>query len=269
MMTTRVKNEILLTISTHLDGRLSEREKAEFEARLSVDVETRELLESLLVVKLALTQAPRRTAPRNFAIPQEIARKIKRNAVILPVFRFASAIAAVASMLLFAFAYLLNPISVAAPMALSAQEKSSSQSAFEVNGQPVIITWGDPYSSIGGMGGGGGGDLSTAKSVENFSLESPVIAEPAPAMEGVPAMPQPELQAESAVSADELPVISGSGPILGIAPDADQAEDAQTRRLPQNPAILSLNAWQIAGAISLIMALACGLIAYLTGRKKY
>ena len=267
MMTTRLKNEILLTISTYLDDRLSGKEKEEFEAHISLDRETREMLESLRAVKLALSQAPRRTAPRNFTLSQEIARKIRRATGIMPVFRFASATAAVTAMLLFAFSYLFNPITAAAPVAKSAQENGISRSAFEVNGQPVIITWGDPYSSIGGMGGGGGGDVD-AKSAESFSLESLAPAESTPVAEAAPAALPPELQAESSVLDAELPSITGSGPILGVAPSSADEESWDPSSSEKLPFIRMLDPWKIAGLVLLTVAILSGMGAILAGKKK-
>lgn len=145
-------------LSAYLDGQLSAGDVARIEARLAVDAGLRLLLDDLRVARGLLKRTPHRKAPRNFMLNPSDARVLAPRPPIIPVLRYAGAIASI----LFMFALGTNAV-----LPSLARMRAAAPLA---------------YGAGGGMGGGvGGGAPETPP--EAFA------AAPAPA--GTPAAEAP------------------------------------------------------------------------------
>ncbi len=292
-------------LSDYLSNRLSATDKAAFEARLSTDKDLRASYESLLATMVLLQRAPRRKAPHNFTISREAAAKIRRQTTTLPILRLSSALSAVVSVVLFAFAFLvsrpvLNPAMMMAPAPMA--EKSADSQSVEA---PQIITWGSPYNGMGGGDGGGeaygkGGGAPEAVTTDSLPMEAEAAPPAAAAEEALPptteesfSMAAPEAQAEvmpeptqsiempapeSATNRDlestqapeisDLPEITGSGPILGVNPStSDVNEDSAARSVPQQ-SMKQNSILIIIGSVLLLLAATSGIAAILVSKRK-
>ena len=134
------------TLSAYLDNQLTGSEKARIELRLKNEPALSDALTELSQSRSILRKLPARRAPRNFTLTPKMAGIKPPVPRAIPIFRMASAFAAV----LFLFAFLTN-ISVPALAAIRAAAP------------PVAF----------GMGGGGGGGPS--------DTENPAASEAAPA----------------------------------------------------------------------------------------
>lgn len=268
-MKSQTRDNLFLLISISLDGRLSDHEQAELNAIIAGDATAREILETVRAVKFAMQSAPRQHAPRNFTLSRSYAQSIHQKAKIFPIFRFTSAFSTVAAIFLFAFSYLIqNPAasqslqSAPAPALMSAESSDTTSNPYQVNGQPIIITW----NNSGGIGGGGAADMAGTKLLaEGMSEESvaPELLSPA----APPALQQVIQSTTEALSADTLPEITGSGPILGVS--NKQVENSLPGRLSTRSLPIPLNGWAISGLIATGLALLTGMFAFIFGREKY
>ncbi len=146
-------------LSAYLDGQVSPSDSARLEARLKSDPEMGLALQSLRESRGLLRQLPHRRAPRNFTLTRAMVGLKPPLPRVYPVFRFATALAAI----LFVFSFTTNQVSQLAASA------------------PV------PAFGLGGSGGGGGGDGS------GFATEVPML-EMAPAATE-PAVAAPTMEA--------------------------------------------------------------------------
>jgi len=269
-MKSQTRDQYLLLISNSLDSRLSEKEQLELNKILADNADARSLLESIKSVKIALRSAPRRNAPRNFTLSSQSAKSLRHKAIAFPIYRFTAAFSSVAAIILLSYSFLFNTpsaapakLTVQAPALMSAESASNSPSSLQVNGQPIIITWNSP----GGFGGGGGdaNTLSAKAMDDGITLES---AAPPMAAPQAPPVPSQKVQpTDEAILREASPVISGSGPILGIS---NQPQETAKGKL--NPARFAFplhNGWLIAGLITAVVALITGIITIVMKREKY
>ncbi len=91
-------------ISAYLDGQLSPSQKTALEARLKTEPQLREILVELGQARTLLRKLPARRAPRNFTLSPKMAGVRPPLPASFPIFRFASALAAI----LFFFAFAAN-----------------------------------------------------------------------------------------------------------------------------------------------------------------
>ena len=136
-------------LSAYLDGQVRPADSARLEARLQTDLELASALDALRASRTLLRRLPQRRAPRNFTLtPKMVGRKppLPRT---YPVFRFATALAAI----LFTLSFISNPVS---------QLAASAPAAY-------------------GVGGGGGSDPATEPGVmEVFPAATEAPATEAP-----------------------------------------------------------------------------------------
>ena len=237
-------------LSSYMDGELNLRDKARVEARLSTQPEFQEALDGLRRTKAILRKAPIRKVPRNFTLKAADVQPVKPPRWI-PTMQWSSA--AVALVAVFLFAYQLLPgfpglattasekavdSEMGAPeLAQPAQSLAAVPAADQAT--PEVIYWGGPpaqANGLGGMGGGGGdGSVDCSLSGAMCGGGAPELAIGGADQSGVatqmpfpqPPIPNmlPDLQTqptEPARSAIAAEPVTGTGPILGVRPDADQ-----------------------------------------------
>ncbi len=139
------------SISAYLDGQISLSDKAALEARLKTEPRLREILSELSESRSMLRKLPARRAPHNFTLTPKMAGVRPPLPRIFPVFRLASALAAI----LFFFAFSAN---------LSAPVLSALRSAVPA---PVY-----------GMGGGGGDSRTLQEPAAAAAPQAENIVEP-------------------------------------------------------------------------------------------
>lgn len=234
------------TLSTYLDGQLSEAEKRHVQDLIALRPELKQGLEDLRRTQAVLRAAPRRRAPRNFTLSAEMAQKARPRFRWgwTPSFSFASAMAAVLLVLSFFFRVNLAQISFLSPLASQAPIASSQENASGSN--PPIIVWNSP-----GMGGGGGpafGMGGANGSTENRGVPPMVDSQPAaqatpsgkesnPVPDQPPALaaaatPSPLAETQAAAPLEPQPTdesaasrkTAGNNPILGIAPTEERGK---------------------------------------------
>ncbi|MFA5837457.1 MAG: hypothetical protein WC837_10940 [Bellilinea sp.] len=237
-------------LSSYMDGELNPRDKARVETRLSTQPEFLEALDGLRRTKAILRKAPIRKVPRNFTLRAADVQPAKTPRWI-PTMQWSSA--AVALVAVFLFAYQLVPgfrglattasekavdTEMGAPeLAQPAQSLATVPAADQAT--PEVIYWGGPpaqANGLGGMGGGGGdGSVDCSLSGALCGGGAPELAIGGADQSGVatqmpfpqPPIPNmlPDLQTqptEPARSAIAAEPVTGTGPILGVRPDADQ-----------------------------------------------
>lgn len=114
-------------LSAYLDGQLSQADSARLEARIKTETELRTVYDDLRRSRALLRKLPARRAPRNFRLTPEMAGIRPPLPRFFPVFRLASALAAI---LLF-FSYAIN-LSVSTTAAST--RAAAPASAFAVGG---------------------------------------------------------------------------------------------------------------------------------------
>ncbi len=292
-------------LSSYMDGELNPRDKARVEARLSARPEFQEALDGLRRTKAILRKAPIRKVPRNFTLRAADVQPVKTPRWI-PTMQWSSA--AVALVAVFLFASQLVPGFRGLATTTSEKAVDSEMGAPEVaqpaqslaavpaadQATPEVIYWGGPpaqqANGLGGMGGGGGGDGSVdcgspgamcggadPKLEVGGGAES-VLTTPMPFPQ--PPIPNmlPDLQTqptEPARSAIAAEPVTGSGPILGVRPDADQGAVLPETIAPAESSAVSDEAEPrstgqlLLIAASVLLALAAGLMiaAILLKRK--
>lgn len=149
-------------LSCSLDNTLSLEEQIEFKKRLAQSPHLRQKLEEQKQLKRALSALPARKLPRNFTLTQAEAQKAKKRGFLQPIFGWASAVMALAVMVVFGREILFNNFAAqkAAPQAEQASysldsaimEEASMMEEDELAGENdtvYLINW-----AGGGMGGG-------------------------------------------------------------------------------------------------------------------
>jgi hypothetical protein len=115
-------------ISAYLDGQLSRADAARLESRIQSDPEARSVYEGLRQSRAVLRQLPARRAPRNFRLTPKMVGIKPPLPRVFPVFRLASALAAI----LFFLGYAFN---LSAPLAASMG--ASATFAYDANNAPA------------------------------------------------------------------------------------------------------------------------------------
>lgn len=254
-MKERISPKEWILLSSYLDDELNPREKARVEARLQAEAELRDALESLRRTKEVLRRAPVRRAPRNFTLPASMAQARPSPTLrLVPALRLSSAVAALAAVFLMV-STLMGGFSFGAQMAASPADQMAKESApmlgepqlaQEVEGSPPpVVYWGGPPQPLqaygmggaggagcpdgrcggdgtgivpGGMGGGDGGYVPPPMVMATQPAEALKMVQPTSVP---PLMPVPTSAPEIEQPAQPL---SGSGPILGVAPSDQQGE---------------------------------------------
>ena len=80
-------------LSAYLDGQLSPSDSARLESRIASDPRLRSALDNLRITRSLLRQLPSRRAPRNFTLTPQMAGVEPPTPRLVPVFRFATALA--------------------------------------------------------------------------------------------------------------------------------------------------------------------------------
>ncbi len=251
-MKERISPKEWILLSSYLDDELNPREKARVETRLQAETELRDALESLRRTKEVLRRAPARRAPRNFTLPASMAQTHPGLTLrLVPALRLSSAVAALAAVFFMVSSLmggLLPSMRMAASPADQAAESAPMLGAAEPAAEseaspPPVVYWGGPPQPLqaygmggagcpdgrcggagtgiapGGVGGGDGG----------YELPPMVMAtQPAEALKMIqPTIVPPLVPAPTSAPEAERPSqpVSGSGPILGVAPVEKQGEE--------------------------------------------
>jgi len=282
------------TLSTYLDGQLTETEKRQIQDLMALRPELKQGLEELRRTRAVLRAAPRRRAPRNFTLSAEMAQKARPRFRWgwTPSFSFASAMAAVLLVLSFFFRVNLAQLASFTPMAAQAPMAVSQQNTTASSNPPIII-----WNSASGLGGGSadtggyGGGLGSAENpnippaVDSQAVPqttpsgtetypSPdqrpglaAAATPAPTMEpklAAPLAPQPSAVAGSSRDNYE------SGPILGIAPAEERGRMiVPTQESSDQAQQTTVDRWMYVQIGLAGIALVFALAAFITWRKAH
>ena len=175
-------------LSAYLDNQSSQADRQRLDARLKNEPELRGLLAELSQARTLLRSLPARKAPRNFRLTPEMAGIRPPIPRAFPVFRFASALAAV--LLFFAFAAnltfpALSALQAAAPApampaaGLASKFAAPLQPAAPAAGIEAAPTLGDaaalqPAATSAGIGGGPtGADTAAPQATEPVRLFAP------------------------------------------------------------------------------------------------
>jgi len=113
-------------LSAYLDGQLDPSDSAQLESRLSSDPGLRIALDDLRSTRGLLRQLPSRRAPRNFTLTPQMAGVKPPTPRLVPVFRFATAIAT----FLFIISFVINGlVTLSAPSFAAARPPSIADAA--------------------------------------------------------------------------------------------------------------------------------------------
>lgn len=157
---TRLSPKEWQLLSAYLDDQVSPRERIQIEKKLASDDAFRQAFENLRQTRAVIRAMPRRRVPRNFTLTPDMV-PAKRGLRLIPVFRFSSAFAAIAAVILFALQLLPTMMRAGAPAAAPVALEMAAASEQSVSTEPPLIFWGEPGAqaekSAGGYGGGGGG----------------------------------------------------------------------------------------------------------------
>lgn len=225
-------------LSNYLDRQLSDQEILVVKKRLANEPELQQALQEMQQTRFLLQHAKKMPVPRNFTLTPEMAANIRpAKKPLIPLFSFASAIAAIFLIVVLLIDFLPGLIQggmmakSAEPNEMLAMEAApmANDQSLESSEAPMIIEWGVPGPR--GVGGGGGdpdynpgitsslpigGGVDNPPDVYEEPVEEP--EEPVGSAEE-PEMPE-ELPAPSIASAElksgEAEPITGAGPILGI-----------------------------------------------------
>lgn len=170
-------------LSCSLDNALSVEEQIEFKKRLAQSLHLRQKVEEQKQLKRALSALPTRKLPRNFTLTRAEAQKAKKRGFLQPLFGWASAVMALAVMVVFGREVLFNNFAAqkATPQAEQASysldsavmEEASMMADDDLAGENdtvYLINW-----AGGGMGGGawdgmGGGGTTYQQGNSGVSL---------------------------------------------------------------------------------------------------
>jgi hypothetical protein len=301
-MTTQLNPQDWQTISAYLDGQLSKRDKAQFEARLQSQPELRKGLEEIQRTRMLLRSLPQRRAPRNFTLSPSMVPKRYTIGRFFPSLRLASALASFLLMLAFAGQFVLGRNILAMAVATQAPALQSAPSAAQtLKGAqpPAIIVWGTPTLPVIGMGGGGGdggygGGSGGSGQPEGYSAAPAATVPPslaaAPATQEageaakpgateqspqeiapLEAQPTPSSAPTTQALAQNDRSATGNSPILGVRPPSERgtavAQQPAGALRPAVPDILSVTNFHIAEVLLALIAIGTGLAAYLIHRR--
>jgi hypothetical protein len=194
-------------LSAYLDGQLNASDAAQLESRLKTDTELASTLSDLRAARGILRKLPARKAPRNFTLTRQMVGLKPPLPRTYPLFRLATAFAAI----LFLFSFAANTL---APM--------SSGAASPIYGIGGACEY--------GCGGGGGADPSMESSAA--ATEAPAaapessLAQEAPTMTADPAADM----APFAVTEDSARIVET--PSAKAAPSETAPQPASTNEAP-------------------------------------
>jgi hypothetical protein len=301
-MNIRLSNKDWQLLSEYLDGQLSQRERDRLEHRLETQADLKQALDDLQRMRAVLRGVPRRKVPHNFTLTASMVQKPNPFARWVPALSLSSALATL--ILVVTIVFRTSPFATpdtlmtaeeAAPEASMMMEAPEAESAAEADA-PIIL-WGGPenYASVpaegrgGGGGGGGGADLPPSVLIEpelGIQVAPETPKDFPPAEDSGPALEEGELPAsegtpqptEAAAGRVEAPPVEGAGPILGVAPQAQQgqvqdvqpapAELAEAQALQEDRVFPWLTVLQITLAAIAIAAGAAALVFYLRSRSR-
>jgi len=195
-------------LSAYIDGYLFEEERDKFEAHLAGSKELQLALIRQKRLKAALRALPVKPAPRNFSLSPEMVVQRKTKPNLMPVFRFASAAAALLLVAVFAGELLLGSLFSAPKASPMVSEANFSGDAAVAADEPMIIFWNNPAE--GKAGGEEAMGVSDGQA-ETMIEAAPEGVGPAPAS-GERTIPEEE-ELPSAVSPEAESLI------LGLRPD--------------------------------------------------
>jgi hypothetical protein len=205
-------------LSAYLDGELTQVESARLETRLKSDPQLRTVFDDISQSRSLLRKLPARRAPRNFTLTPKMAGIKPPVPRAFPIFRFASALAAV----LFVFSFAVNlPVPI-----LAGQSAAAPKLAYGI--------------------GGGGEPLPEAQSLPAQSEAAPQAPAPeAPAATEAPALMLPAAPMPTASALDNSAVTptpevartmaSAETPTPEAAAGAAPSVEAQNRVAVEQP----------------------------------
>lgn len=280
-------------LSDYMDDRLSAEDKAAFNILITEDQSLQNSLATLQAARILLKSAPKRKAPHNFTISATVVSKLRKQRINVPILRISSAFSTVLSILIFTLAFLFNRQAFYPSSMISAAPAAEKSMAEEAASRPQIIFWADQPNGMGGgggsvpfgKGGGGGSDSQQLMGVESAPLpaieaESEVLPEDAilaVATEEL-SLEAPEESADSQTSPPvpdaketnqdtEQPVISGSGPILGLEPSSPVETTPNRRANQSNNSVLDPTIWLVSASALLLAGIITGIAALILSRK--
>lgn len=234
-------------LSAYQDDRLNPTERAAVEANLADSMEWQQALTSLQHTRLALQHAPRRRAPRNFTLSENLVCGISPRAIQTSLrLRWGSAFSTALALLFLVLGFTLggSPAAARVPQGEVA-EKAEAVGTLPPSVTPIpIIIWGSPdmnaslYGKNSGMGGGGGVDgeanaLNNSSEVTGSAMdENPVAplssgrAAPAPGSGSFSIQSAPTESAPKDLISSGASAVQGTGPILGIQPSSTPTAQA-------------------------------------------
>ena len=259
-------------LSAYLDNQLSPVDRQRLEARLKDDTELRSLLTDLSQVRAILRNLPARKAPRNFRLTPEMAGIRPPLPRIFPVFRLASALAAV--LLFFAFAANLTlpalsafraampapAMQVAGPADRSAAPLAPSSSNAGVEAAPTAseaypVPPAAPMAGHGIGGGPTGSDTALPQATAPAALLAPQTLDTTPTPELRMLLPEATQTPEIPAAAETL---TEPGPMAKSAP-SDLNQPPPEAPQPE-PIRAPVPAWLLFGLLGL--AVVSGSTAY-------
>lgn len=291
-MNTPLNSKEWEAISAYLDGQLGDQERRQVEVWLKNRPEVQQGLAELRRTRAVLRAVPRRRAPHNFTLSQEMARRAKPRLAWgwVPSMGVISALATV--LLVLSFFFRLAPaggLLLASPAAAPAPGNAQERTAQDAN--PPIIVWGEGKPSA--MGGGAEaaptGDTAAPKMIQATPQPTLAGAEPSGNLprQSTPSVPSderrqvtstqaltPEMTSKSAevmpTSASPPTATGGTGPILGVAPTEEQGKmqapaQPEGHKLAASPAGALNWTWVQVGLA--VLAAATGLAAWILFRR--
>lgn len=278
-------------LMAYMDGSLSKKDRVRFENKLETSVELKQALLQQKRLKAALRSLPVKNAPRDYMLTPDMVKIHNKVSPMFPVFRFASAAAAIMLMLVFAGQYLLGPQLFMARQPAPNQEMMLAEApdmeySKEAPVETPLILWGDQSASSYGVGGalGMGGAVGMGGGIDPLSpeeaaklageeqtveaLEMPVMQESEPEAESQiftmeePAAEAPEMLAARPDSASAVPLILGVNEEEG---GEVVAQSSPSELLIQTEHKLSTLNW-IEIALG-FLALGTGVVAFILRRK--
>jgi hypothetical protein len=276
-------------LSAYMDDQLAPQEKQALELRLQKDPALQAEWQSLRQTRAMLRAAPKRKAPRSFALSAEQARlAARRKSIFFPILSFSSAISTL--LLILTLLLRLTPAgsltAMSADMAAPQAEMMAAEPAAAQESIPPIIIWGEsnlqpPVFANGRGGSGGGGDpssdtiLSPIEPPVSTPLEKAADEESMQPLNTQAAeMPAP-MQAESAQQPEMFAGDAQPGnPILGIAPEEEQGQITGYSATAVSPETLSTGQTrsralfiETAPYVLAVLALGSALTAFFLRRK--
>lgn len=217
-------------LSEFLDGQLSSREQNRLEERLRAEPELRAALDSLRGTRAVLRSVRMQRVPRNFTLTPAMVEQTRPKPLLrlVPVLNFASALAALAVVIVLAVQFLPGATAAApaaAPQAPQTTLTTSLKAAPPAAESTPLIMWGGGSGAASnqatGMGGGGGeGPRLPSGPASKSGLWTPT--------------PGPEMSNPAAAA----PVTTQAAPMIAPAlPEAPQAAPDLTST--QAPALIA------------------------------